>query len=627
MTIKNKRRFLALFLAIAMLMSFTAITTADESEPEPEIETEGEGEEEEPEPDPEAVEIFRETGSLETRTSENIHTFTLEKPGRVSFVFERQNVNNVTMGWNVTLRSADDNVILIPNIDARANAVTTNSFHNYLPAGTYHIRVASRSTSISNQFSNAEYSVAVNFTENIGQFETEFNNDAESASPMTVNKPITGNIWAQNDVDWYELTIPEAGRVSITFARQNVNNANMGWNVTLRSADDNVIFIQNMDVRANAATTTSHHNFLSAGTYRVRVAARSATASNQWSRSDYTITVNFEASGGRFETEFNNDMASASPMTVGQPIIGNLWEANDVDWFEFELENPGRVSFTFERPNINNTVPGWNVTLRGADNTILIPNIDARADAASSTSLHNFLPAGTYYIRVAARSATLSNQWSRADYSITVNYEENEGQFETEFNNDMESANTINTDSPVTANLWEARDEDWFKFTLTEGSQISLTFERPNLNNSTAGWNVTLRSADNVILIQNMDARANSVSTTSQQVHLAAGTYYVRVAARSATLSGQWNNSDYTLTVNQNSTTQKLGDVDGNGIIQIVDALEILKFLAGLQSLLVTDTTGTAMTAARITVEAPANPTINCVLEILKYLAGLPNKL
>jgi hypothetical protein len=51
------------------------------------------------------------------------------------------------------------------------------------------------------------------------------------------------------------------------------------------------------------------------------------------------------------------------------------------------------------------------------------------------------------------------------------------------------------------------------------------------------------------------------------------------------------------------------GDVDGDGSITINDALEILKYLAGLES--------------AVDFEA----TIDDALEILKYLAGLPNTL
>jgi hypothetical protein len=61
----------------------------------------------------------------------------------------------------------------------------------------------------------------------------------------------------------------------------------------------------------------------------------------------------------------------------------------------------------------------------------------------------------------------------------------------------------------------------------------------------------------------------------------------------------------------------------GNGNITIADALEILKYIAGIDSLI---TPGNeAWEAALITGEA--TPTIHDALEILKYIAGIPGKL
>ena len=64
----------------------------------------------------------------------------------------------------------------------------------------------------------------------------------------------------------------------------------------------------------------------------------------------------------------------------------------------------------------------------------------------------------------------------------------------------------------------------------------------------------------------------------------------------------------------------ELGDVNNNGEIDIGDALEILKYLAGLESLINDDIK--AFNAALIMGED--EPTIGDVLEILKYLADLP---
>jgi len=71
-------------------------------------------------------------------------------------------------------------------------------------------------------------------------------------------------------------------------------------------------------------------------------------------------------------------------------------------------------------------------------------------------------------------------------------------------------------------------------------------------------------------------------------------------------------------------TIRKGAVIDGENVT-IADALEILMYLAGLPNLL--DSSDKSMNAARITVQAPNNPTIGCVLEILMYLAGLPNSI
>jgi hypothetical protein len=65
-----------------------------------------------------------------------------------------------------------------------------------------------------------------------------------------------------------------------------------------------------------------------------------------------------------------------------------------------------------------------------------------------------------------------------------------------------------------------------------------------------------------------------------------------------------------------------LGDTDGNGVISINDALEVLKHLAKLTSTL--DESPTNMLNAIIVSEG--SPTINDALEILKYLAKLDSK-
>jgi uncharacterized repeat protein (TIGR02543 family) len=67
------------------------------------------------------------------------------------------------------------------------------------------------------------------------------------------------------------------------------------------------------------------------------------------------------------------------------------------------------------------------------------------------------------------------------------------------------------------------------------------------------------------------------------------------------------------------------GRVLGNDTVNINDALEILKYLAKLDSVIHPQNNARAFNAARITTPGVGTPTINDALEILKHLAKLPS--
>jgi hypothetical protein len=68
-----------------------------------------------------------------------------------------------------------------------------------------------------------------------------------------------------------------------------------------------------------------------------------------------------------------------------------------------------------------------------------------------------------------------------------------------------------------------------------------------------------------------------------------------------------------------------IGDVDNNGVVSIIDALEILKYLAGIDGIL--DNSNAAVNHALILPSSRENgsPVIGDVLEILKALADIPS--
>ncbi|MCL2036036.1 MAG: CAP domain-containing protein [Oscillospiraceae bacterium] len=77
-----------------------------------------------------------------------------------------------------------------------------------------------------------------------------------------------------------------------------------------------------------------------------------------------------------------------------------------------------------------------------------------------------------------------------------------------------------------------------------------------------------------------------------------------------------------TTTESMSAQSTLKGDIDGNDKVTISDALEILKYLAGMESM-ISPQNPSVWAAARVT--GGNHPVIADVLEILKYLAGMEN--
>jgi hypothetical protein len=230
-----------------------------------------------------------------------------------------------------------------------------------------------------------------------------------------VLETFTDNLTTSSTVNNHEFTLTKPGRVSISFARENLNNSHFGWTVSLHHADGTEML--RIEAWGDRTTTDSIYNYLDTGIYTVRVVR---TPGWNHSNVDYTLTVNFTENTGQFEIEHNNNDANATPMKVNSPITGNLYHGGDIDWYTFTLTEPGRVSMNFYRQNLNNSHFGWTVSLHHADGTEML-RIEAWGDRTTTDSIYNYLDTGIYTVRV-VRTPGWSH--SNIDYTLTVNFEE-----------------------------------------------------------------------------------------------------------------------------------------------------------------------------------------------------------
>jgi archaellum component FlaF (FlaF/FlaG flagellin family) len=210
------------------------------------------------------------------------------------------------------------------------------------------------------------------------------------------------------------------------------------------------------------------------------------------------------------------------------------------------MQNSGKVNLSFNHGNLEKSYVYWKITMfDSVENEVLY--FESTGTDTTGKSMNAYLDKGTYYIRV-----TYEGYWhNNADYNLTVNYTENPGGYEVEQNNSIEQATVISeVNKPITGNLREKTDVDYYKFTMQNTGKVYLGFNHGNLEKSNIYWKVTLFDSNNKDLLK-IDSKGTDTIAKSNEITIGKGTYYVRVA-----YEGYWhNNADYTLTINASGST------------------------------------------------------------------------
>ena len=172
-----------------------------------------------------------------------------------------------------------------------------------------------------------------------------------------------------------------------------------------------------------------------------------------------------------------------------------------------------------------------------------------------------FVAAGVYYLTVEARVA------DAAAYQLTIS-------FAAEENVELESNDTAALATPVACNtayagmLSDAKDVDFFSFTLDQPGAVNVTLGAPGSGSRSAAFAYTVFSAADGSRLATVSMPGNAQLTGTGHLYLAAGTYLVQVAKGSA-----YTNDAYTLTVSvtQNGTMES----EGNNTLETANAVPV----------------------------------------------------
>ncbi len=228
------------------------------------------------------------------------------------------------------------------------------------------------------------------------------------------------------------------------------------------------------------------------------------------------ITLLFVASpAASFADDHGDDALSATAVSIGVEIAGDLELGEDIDWFSFDAVIGERYTIDTTLGTLADTV----LYLYSTDGvTPLVFNDDAFGLLASSITWSCPI-SGTYYIRVEAYA-----HYQTGTYSLLVSQVDEA--LEDDHPDSAANATTAAVGSVVNGFMSEY-DEDWFSFAATRGVEYIIETELGSLPDSV----LYLYDTDGVTELDSNDDNDNGETLASKITWTCelTGVYYVRV--------------------------------------------------------------------------------------------------
>ena len=366
----------------------------------------------------------------------------------------------------------------------------------------------------------------------------------------------------------YYFTINSAGVISLSFGKGYDSDPDHGWDVTLYDSSQKELMSREYSCN-NTETETTCKVGVPAGTYYIKVKRKEHT---DQSDAVYSLKVNYSASNV-WESEFNDEVSIADPITVNQTYYGGIMEYSDVDYYRFRTNSAGVISLSFGKGYDSDPDHGWNVTLYNSSTKELMSREYSCNNTETETTCKIGVPAGTYYIKVKRKNYT---DQSDAAYSLKVNYSAS-SVWESEFNDEAGTADPITVNQTYYGGIMEYSDVDYYRFRTNSAGVISLSFGKGYDSDSDHGWNVTLYDSSQKELMSREYSCNNAETETTCKIGIPSGTYYIKVRRKNYT-----DQSDAVYSLKVNYSANSTWESEFNNEIGKADPIAVGTWYSGI---------------------------------------------
>lgn len=394
------------------------------------------------------------------------------------------------------------------------------------------------------------------------QTPTEKPNPTEDPYNGYINLEVNKEVQVSSDEGLYQFSINKQGKVVLKVSPDDGNSFSGVLTIYEEDENGNEVEITSMgSMYLTSKECESTPVRLQAGKYIIKYLYYYVGNT----QTNLTIAYTEEDSGS-YETEPNNDWNKANQIELNKEYTGNIQNYSDMDIYKFELKQEGSVYLNFFNVKAKQN---WKIELYSEDkekNRILI-------ETGSNHSVKNTLftkyrlPKGIYYIK-----CSLDGLNNYDDYKIKVNYvAETIESSEIEYNDTLDTANTIEVNKSYRGNIPTEKDVDYYSFSIDQASEVSVQMEREN-GETDKLYKVTLyrRNEDNKLIMYDRFYTGTNTISKGSKVTAAQGTYVIKVENGAKSPEDK---NDYILCVKQSATTDNVsepttpGDLTGeNGL-------------------------------------------------------------
>lgn len=268
-------------------------------------------------------------GVLTKDITSNTYTVELNKAGR----FFLNVTSYVDSNTYIQLSDNENNVIIDDYTSGSSKSPAKYTNWVDLEPGKYYVEIFNKydwDENIGNYTLKATFTAANNN-------EVEENNGTVNAQPLKFNQAVTGFLSWNDEVDFYKVKLPKAGRLHIDL-NSYIDSTTY---IKLLDNDNEVVFDQYTN--GSSKNPAKYYNWvdLEPGDYYLEVYNKYGWEENT---GKYILKTSFTPANNN-EIESNNGTIEAQSLPFSQTVTGFLSWNDTVDYYTFTLPKAGKVTF------------------------------------------------------------------------------------------------------------------------------------------------------------------------------------------------------------------------------------------------------------------------------------------